>query len=347
MAMKAKHAHGSRKSLESAIANKIVDNFDVLFLSGEDENPAMGWLDKNGNPIILSPADEVAKLETQVEEQLATKADAEEVKSLEAELANKVSADEVDAKVETAVTEKVGSAVKAEVEATVETAVETAVEAAVEAKVDTAVEAAVKEEVETAVKAEVEAAVEKTAEKTKYEITDVPVGTLVDYRDSEIRICCPENTVFTKQNVGDGGDSNSYYMTFKTFAPSDDAVGYIEHLNGQADEQILTSFNVDANGRRYQPTWLALAKYDESTGEWSYYGKSSMNGKMIGYDYRIDWYNADGVMISSDSVRINLSNENCHFEIEPYYVGKMKTDVETLVNEKIKEIESGNEIIEF
>lgn len=295
MAMKAKHAHGSRKSLESAIANKVVDNFDVLFLSGEDENPAMGWLDKNGNPIILSPADEVAKLETQVEAELATKADASDVEALEKEVATKVTA----------------------------------------------------EEVETAVKAEVEAAVEKTAEKTKYEITDVPVGTLVDYRDSEIRICCPENSVFTKQNVGAGGDSNSYYMTFKTFAPSDDAVGYIEHLNGQADEQILTSFNVDANGRRYQPTWLALAKYDEAAGVWNYYGKSSMNGKMIGYDYRIDWYNADGVMIASDSVRINLSNENCHFEIEPYYVGKMKTDVETLVNEKIKEIESGNEIIEF
>lgn len=367
--LKAKHAHGSRKNLESAIANKVVDNFDVLFLSGEDENPAMGWLDKNGNPIILSPADEVAKLETQVEAELATKAnaeevetklaekadaaevenalatkaDAEKVETLETELANKVSAEEVDAKVETAVTEKVESAVKAEVEATVETAVE----AAVEAKVETAVEAAVKEEVETAVKAEVEAAVEKTAEKTKYEITDVPVGTLVDYRDSEIRICCPENAVFTKQNVGTGGDANSYYMTFKTFAPGDDAVGYIEHLNGQADEQILTSFNVDANGRRYQPTWLALAKYDEAAGVWNYYGKSSSKNRYIGYDYRIDWFNADGVMIASDSVRINLSNENCHYEITPYYVGKVMTEVETLVDEKIKEVESGNEIIEF
>lgn len=248
---------------------------------------------------------------SEVEAAIASKADAETVKAMEEELANKVSAEEVDAKVEASVTEKV--------------------------------EAAVKEEV----KAEVEVAVEKTAEKTKYEITDVPVGTLVDYRDSEIRICCPENTVFTKQNVGAGGDANSYYFTFKTFAPSDDAVGYIEHLGDKVDEEILTSFNVDANGRRYQPTWLALAKYDEATGVWNYYGKSSMNGKMIGYDYRIDWYNVDGVMIASDSVRINLSNENCHFEIEPYYVGKVMTEVETLVEEKIKEVESGNEIIEF
>ena len=95
MADKAKHAHGSRKNLEAAIASKAVDAFDVLFLSGEDENPAMGWLDKNGNPIIISPADEVSKLETQVEAELATKADAAEVAKLEDEIAAKVDADTV------------------------------------------------------------------------------------------------------------------------------------------------------------------------------------------------------------------------------------------------------------
>lgn len=92
MADKAKHAHGSRKNLEAAIASKAVDAFDVLFLSGEDENPAMGWLDKNGNPIIISPADEVSKLEIQVEAAIATKADASEVEALQTEIATKVDA---------------------------------------------------------------------------------------------------------------------------------------------------------------------------------------------------------------------------------------------------------------
>ena len=92
MADKAKHAHGSRKNLEAAIASGSVDAFDVLFLSGEDENPAMGWLDKNGNPIIISPADEVSKLETQVEAELATKADASKVEALQTEIATKVDA---------------------------------------------------------------------------------------------------------------------------------------------------------------------------------------------------------------------------------------------------------------
>ena len=348
MSMKAKHAFGALERVDENIQSGVIDSYDILFVKDANGKPYVGWVDRGGNKVVVSDDEEIAKLETElsakanaaeVETALASKADAEKVETLETELANKVSIEEVDAKVETAV--------KAEVEATVETAVE----AAVEAKVETAVEAAVKEEVETAVKAEVEAAVEKTAEKTKYEIADVPVGTLVDYRDKEIRIMVPENAVFEKQNVGEGGDSNSYYMTFKTFAPNDDVVGYIEHLGEQVDEEILTSFNVDKNGRRYQPTWLGLAKYDETAGEWNYWGKNSTANKYIGWDYQIDWYNADGVMIASDSVRINLSNENCHSIIEPYYVGKVMTEVETkietLVDEKIAEVEVGNEIIEF
>lgn len=367
MALKAKHAFGNLADVQSALNSGKIDAYDILFLDG-DTSPKIGWIDANGNfrlveheadfseleEIIDKKADasSVEALEDEiatkanaedVETKLAEKADAETVKAMETELANKVSVEEVDAKVEASVTEKVETAVKAEVEATVEPAVE----AAVEAKVETAVEAAVKEEV----KAEVEAAVEKTAEKTKYEVANIPAGTLVDYRDKEIRIMCPESTVFEKQSVGEGGDANTYYFTFKTFAPSDDAVGYIEHLGGQVDKEILTSFNVDENGRRYQPTWLGLAKYDETTGEWNYYGKNSEPSHYVGWDYQIDWYNADGVMIASDNVRINLSNEKCHSIIEPYYVGKMMTDVEakieTVVDEKIKEVEASYEIIEF
>lgn len=164
---------------------------------------------------------------------------------------------------------------------------------------------------------------ENSYEKVKYEITDVPVGTLVNIDESEIRVMCPADTVFTKQAVGAGGDANTYYMTFKTYAPSDDVVGYIEHLNGQVDEEILTTFSTDEYGRRYQPTWLGLAKYDETTDSWTYYGANSSKEKYIGWDYQIDWYNADGIIIASDSVRINLSNEDCHSVIEPYYMGKV------------------------
>lgn len=192
----------------------------------------------------------------------------------------------------------------------------------------------------------VEAAINEHMTK-KYEIDDVPVGTLVSYREDEIRVMAPADSAWTKQAVGVGGDANCYYMTFKTYAPSDDAVGYIEHLGDKVDEEILTSFSTDEYGRRYQPTWLSLAKYDEATDTWTYYGSSSTPGHYTGWDYQIDWYNADNVMIASDSIRINLSNEDCHSDVKPYYVTEMMTEVETLIEEKITEVNTAYEIVEF
>ena len=184
-----------------------------------------------------------------------------------------------------------------------------------------------------------------THEKVKYEIADVPVGTLVDYSDKEIRVMCPKDTAFTKQTVGNGGDSNAYYMTFKTYVYNDNVVGYREHLGDQVDSETLTDLKTDEYGRRYQPTWLALAKYDEATDTWTYYGANSDKKRYIGWDYQIDWYNADGVVIASDSVRINLSNENCHSTIEPYYVNTIETKLAEMET-KIEEV-SAYEIVEF
>lgn len=153
----------------------------------------------------------------------------------------------------------------------------------------------------------------------KYEISNTPVGTLVNYGDREIRIMCPANAEFTKQTVGAGGDANTYYMTLKTYAPNRNVVGYRERLGNQVDNETLTNFSVDEYGRRYQSTWLGLAKIDDVTGAWTYYGKNSSVEKFIGWDYQIDWYNADGIVVASDSVRINLSNEECHNSLRPYY----------------------------
>ena len=190
-------------------------------------------------------------------------------------------------------------------------------------------------EIETALDNVVNAS--HTHEKIKYEITDVPVGTLVDYGDKEVRVMCPKDSVFTKQAVGAGGDANSYYMTFKTYAPNDNVVGYIEHMGNQVDAEILTDFKTDKYGRRYQPTWLALAKYDEANDAWTYYGANSTKDKYIGWDYRIDWFDANGVMIASDCIRINLSNEECHSSIKPYYGASETEEIEAKVEEVVEE----------
>jgi hypothetical protein len=131
-------------------------------------------------------------------------------------------------------------------------------------------------------------------------------------------------------------------MTFKTYAPDDRAVGYIEHLGDKVDSEVLNTFSVDEYGRRYQSTWLSIAKYDEPTGTWSYYGKNSSADKYIGWDYQIDWYDANGVMIFTDFVRINLSNEDCHNSSRPYYMANYATSEDVAT---IKETVSGIEEI--
>lgn len=314
MADRAKYAFGSSQNIQTALDSGVIDAFDILFLDG-DTKPKVGWIDKQGNPVIvdnecvvtvegesLPESGEVGKVYIFGDEgyfwngtEFINMCKPTDLTELEEELATKASAKEVDAKF-------------GEIETTLDDVANAA----------------------------------HTHEKIKYEFSSVPVGTLVDYRENEIRVMCPVGSVFTKQSVGADGNPNNYYATFKTYAPNDDVVGYIEHLGDQVDSEILTDLKTDEYGRRYQPTWLAIASYDESTDTWTYYGKNSSANKYIGWDYQIDWYNADGVMIASDSVRINLSNENCHSSIEPYYVGAMMSEID----KKIAEV-SAIEVVEF
>lgn len=245
-----------------------------------------------------------------------------DLSDVEAELATKADSAEVDEKLSS-------KADVVEVDAKIESAVTDSVSAA-NAYTDKMVEAAMGEHL-----------------TKKYDISGVPDGTLIDYQEREIRIMVPTNSTFTKQSVGAGGDPNCYYATFKTYVGDDKVAGYIEHLGSQVDSEIQTTFSTDEYGRRFQQTWLALAKYDEATGTWSYYGKNSSDDHYIGWDYQIDWYNSDGTIIASDCVRINLSNEMCHATIEPYYVREVKAEVETIIEEKIAEVHSAYEVIEF
>lgn len=66
MAMKAKHAFGSSENLTSALSSGAIDSFDILFLDGDTDNPKIGWVDKNGNPVILKEEDEVVIVEGDV-----------------------------------------------------------------------------------------------------------------------------------------------------------------------------------------------------------------------------------------------------------------------------------------
>ena len=166
---------------------------------------------------------------------------------------------------------------------------------------------------------------EKLYLEQKFEISNVPTGTLVDYNEKEIRVMVPSNAQFVKQSPGATGNANMYYMAFKAYAPKD-AVGFKEGDRGVIVDEMF-DFNgdfagVDSLGRKYSICWLALASYSEANDTWTYYGKNSTTSKYIGWDYVVEWYDANGVVIRSDAVRISLSNENCHKSLVDYNVTK-------------------------
>ena len=187
----------------------------------------------------------------------------------------------------------------------------------------------------------------KIAEKIKYEISHKPVGTLVNYGEKEIRVMCPNNTKWIKQDVGETGNANMYYMGFKAYAP-EGAVSFKEGDKGVIIDEMFTFDSkfagTDEFGRNYSICWLALASYDEASDTWTYFGKNSTSSKYIGWTYVVEWYNADNVVIASDSIRINLSNEECHFSVEPFYVNNA-VDVANAYTDK--QIANAISIIEF
>lgn len=183
-----------------------------------------------------------------------------------------------------------------------------------------------------ATKSEVSALTERVA----YEVTSAPTGTLVNYTDEEVRIMCPADTAWTFQNSGEGSDPNRYYIGLKAYAPSEDVVGFKEDMAETISDETMYSFEnnefagVDEYGRKYSILWLAAAKYDEETSTWSYFGANSSAGKYIGWYYSVEWYNATGVKVAADTIRISLSNEGCHTTPEPYYIGKVNEALNAL-----------------
>lgn len=196
--------------------------------------------------------------------------------------------------------------------------------------------------------------IENSYDKTKFEIFNAPEGALVNYNEGEIRVMCPIDTKWVKQNVGSTGNASMYYMSLRAYAP-ENAVSFKEGDSGIVIDEIYTFDDdfagIDEFGRKYSVVWLALASYQEETDTWIYFGKNSSTSKYVGWDYVVEWYDNDNKLIAFDSVRINLSNENCHFITEPYYMDKIiettKAYIDTQVEEKIAEVEVAPEIFEF
>lgn len=307
--LKSRHAFGSEANLQSALDQKLIDAYDILFL----KEGKIGWIDAQGNPVILE--DKTGVIAVDVLPETGDKGtvyicdskfyfwNGKEFVAPVDEVG--ISGEEVDSKISTAITNVVNKA-----------------------------KAYTDEQIEI-------------AEKIKYEITNKPIGTLVNYGEKEIRVMCPANTQWAKQTVGATGNANMYYMGFKAYAP-EGAVSFKEGDRGVIIDKMFTFDDdfagTDELGRNYSICWLALAMYDESTDTWTYFGKNSNVNKYIGWDYVVEWYNTDGIIIASDRIRINLSNEECHYSSEPYYINNAVNTAKEYTDEQIANAVS---IVEF
>lgn len=170
----------------------------------------------------------------------------------------------------------------------------------------------------------------------RYEVFSKPNGTLVNCSDDEIRIMCAYDTEWVKQNSGANSDSNMYYIGLKAYAPSDDVISFKEDLAEIISDETMYYFEnndfagVDEYGRKYSVIWLPVAAFDPNTGKWTYYGEASTEKKFIGWYYSVDWYDADGIKVSADTVKINLTNEECHTKIMPYYLAEVQSTISSM-----------------
>ena len=59
MADKAQHAFGALENVDVALQNGLIDSYDILFVKDANGKPYVGWIDKDGNKIIVQEEDEV------------------------------------------------------------------------------------------------------------------------------------------------------------------------------------------------------------------------------------------------------------------------------------------------
>lgn len=189
-------------------------------------------------------------------------------------------------------------------------------------------------------------------EDVKYEVFSKPAGTLVDYREKEIRIMCPADTQWALQNVGQGGNPDMYYVGLKMYAPSADVTGFKAGWGEVVDDTVYSFENnefagVDEYGRKFNIAWVPVAVHDATADTWTYRGAESTDVNMIGWYVSIEWLDAAGT-VASDCIRVNLTNEACHTSVEPFCVVEaVKSANEYTDNQIETKIAASMTIVEF
>lgn len=147
----------------------------------------------------------------------------------------------------------------------------------------------------------------------KYEILPVE-GMIVKYTDDEIRLNTQRVQPTLHSEVGEGGNPNMYYVTLRVYAPE----GATTVLKGEKDviDPEVRTFSTDSFGRKFISHWLAIANTSNGGASWTKWGDSSTIDKYLGFYLNFHWYNEDK-LISTDKVRIILTNDKCHDDLVP------------------------------
>ena len=154
--------------------------------------------------------------------------------------------------------------------------------------------------------------------KRRFNFPSLPPRTRIDYTESEIRILCPPDTKWSEQAVGAGGNPNIFYTPFYTYAPAE-AAGYKDLTETQVQGWNTGFSGIDKYGRKYSIIWIRLAEKD-ANGNWTYLSTNK-------YDHFIEWFDANGNVIESDTIRINICADEAEYNTSiPYYAKNLVTN---------------------
>ena len=62
--LKSKHAFGSEMNIDKALEQGVIDFYDILFLKDENGMPKIGWIDADGNKVIVEETERIISVES-------------------------------------------------------------------------------------------------------------------------------------------------------------------------------------------------------------------------------------------------------------------------------------------
>lgn len=60
--LKARLIHGKAEDIQAAIDANVIDEYDVLFINGDDGKPQFGWVNRNGEKVIVANGADVGRV---------------------------------------------------------------------------------------------------------------------------------------------------------------------------------------------------------------------------------------------------------------------------------------------